>query len=233
MHFKKQIICLIVLGIIMGSQSNKLFANFTDYLVDRFTQKDTLNGFERIFSHKSLRSEYKGNKTLGIEVNLFRLVYFEEYPTLSGTLAYYCPDNASEIAFPVYYSEVSSKIDGLNNLKNIRVLNADIHYRHYSNESQDNNYMGIFCRYNYRRGMVKTDPNEKEVIMRAHRIGVGVETGYKFYAKNHFYLGYSACYGCYVYRDYKSLNSDSYTYHKYNDLNLIWDVELLKLGFTF
>lgn len=179
-----------------------------------------------------------GDRTQGVEFNFFRLLTLgEDESTLSGTYSIFNTQNNTEIAFPIMYSQAEhNDIDN----QDLTTFTADAHYRKYLGERLDGFYLSGFARVAHLSGVLGDDSyNSYMNNQQASRtdsetkIGVGVGIGYRIISTSGFYWGASLSVGRYLIGDSDKFYESKGISADIDDEEFIFDIELLKFGYSF
>jgi hypothetical protein len=171
------------------------------------------------------------NKTIGFEVNLFRVLYIDDAFTFSGGVSLFDIDRRAEIAFPFYIQLPQSNLE-------LTALTVDGHYRFFLGKRQDGFYVSAFSRLAYLNGISNDNyyydvvndmiSGKKESVF---KIGLGIGIGYRIFSYRGIYWGTSLNVGRYI------IGKNENFYSSFLDLNddekMILDIELLKFGWAF
>ncbi len=158
------------------------------------------------------------DKHFGVEVNPFYLLLTgssERY--FSGTVSYFDHENNVEIAFPVYYYN-----EDYNNYKQYTL---DMHYRKFINKTMHGFYYSGFAR------VAKLEGLSGNYRIKQTKLGLGVGIGFRLFSKSGFYWGASLGAGSYI-----TGNNDQFVNNMFvvtDDPRFIFDIELLKFGYSF
>jgi len=190
---------------------------------------DTLIKYQQTM-YKEQKNNPLENKTFGIEINPFRLLFLSERFTLTGGVSLFGVTRSAEIAFPIYY-------DRPNNEKFYRELNLDCHFRYFFGNTQNGFYDSAFTRYAHLSGypdwistFLDTSSNlgSRES---SNRIGVGFGLGYRKFSYKGIYWGTGITVGRYLVGEYKNFYGDIFGLLDLNDY--IVDFEFFKFGWAF
>ena len=193
---------------------------------------------------KIVKDEPLADKKYGIEINIFRLLFFGSSVdlynhSLSGGFSLFDIDRNAEIAFPIFYSNPSSNDeDEYWDNEHIRQFTLDCHYRRFLGKTQKGFYISGFIRYANLRGYLCTgddywygyDDEDERVKDTVNKIGIGVGIGFRIFSYKGFYWGTSLNLGRYLIGENNKFY-DSYWYD--NDSEIIFNFELLKFGWAF
>lgn len=178
--------------------------------------------------YTEVKNEPLAHKTLGVEVNIVRLLLMEESFTFSGSFSLFNLNRHAEIAFPVYYQNPKNPAD-------LTEFTLDCHYRYFLGRYQNGFYLSAFTRYAYLDGTLGDDelfespsPGIKDT---EHKLGVGVGLGYRIFSYRGLYWGASLSFGRYFIGKNNRFAGNFLSLD--DDESYILDVELLKFGFAF
>lgn len=176
-----------------------------------------------LFAQPSIQS------TMGIEINPFRLLISDSNSySFSGTLSHFNNSDGVEIAIPFYYLNEKFNSDRIDNETR---FNLDLHYRKYMfNQKTDGLYLGGFGRYTYLDG--KAANSSRYVTV--NKVGLGLEIGFKLKSTTlPLYWGASVSAGGYLGNSNDKLRRGVMFDAGFDDRKLIFDIELLKVGYAF
>lgn len=185
-------------------------------------QKKMMDQQKEILGHVK-PSEPLSGKTAGVEFNpALALLGSAEGATLSGGVSLFSMDRNAEIAVPVFYQS-DTKDDYQN-------LIVDVHYRRFIGGHQKGFFISGGARYQRLHG------NEGEAIdfedsgrkATANKLGLMCGIGYRYFTQSGFYWGTSLSVGRYFTDTDKKFES-----HFGISEKLLWDFELLKIGYAF
>ena len=166
------------------------------------------------------------DKSVGIELNLFRLLMIDESRSMSGTVSLFAVDRKAEIAFPFY---------GLFPKDNeyYNTITLDCHYRFFLKNTQNGLYLSAFTRFAHLYGYKSNNYyyyEEGRDKAEATKLGFGFGVGYRIFSYRGFYWGTSLSFGRYVIGKNDVFNE----YLIYDDdREMIIDFEFLKFGWAF
>jgi len=168
-------------------------------------------------------------REFGVEFNIPRLLtYSESWKSVSGTLSYFDHENRVEIAFPWLFSINESDVNYNNN--NLDVINIDMHYRKFLGEEMNGFYLSGFGRLSHLDGRLRDENTNQKTL----KLGVGVGLGYRLFPKTQrFYWGVGLIVGRYLGGENDIYAQDSINFAQFDDMPVIFDVELLKFGYAF
>ncbi|MCF6235377.1 MAG: hypothetical protein L3J70_03195 [Gammaproteobacteria bacterium] len=207
--------------------------------LDRIDQKlDTLIDSQNK-TYKIVKDDPIGSKNFGVELNIARLLVFEEERAVSGGFSLFDHKRKVEYAFPIFYQN-SIKNDGYwgdaeNNKRSIRISTIDFHYRTFLNDRLNGFYISGFTRLAYLKGTLQCNyygVYETSSCSRSTKsetkLGVGVGIGYRIFSSKRLYWGTSLSIGKYI-------TGDKYDFElgEFDDGEYIFDMELLKFGWAF
>jgi len=190
-------------------------------------------------SNQALVEQPLGDKTQGIEINMFRFLTMglDGESSFSGSYSWFDTTNNVEIALPVLYSSSDYDIDGSN--KSIDSFNLDLHYRKYMGHRLDGFYLAGFARYTYLSGIKGNEYDDffsessESSISSENKFGIGVGIGYRIMSRSGFYWGSSISVGRYVIGDAEQFDTTDSISAAMDDRDVIFDVEFFKFGFAF
>jgi len=184
-----------------------------------------------------------GNKKWGIEINLFRLIIFipsgeKFYHTFSGGISYFGLDRKSELAFPFFYSHWGSPGEYEHYSESIRQIIVDCHYRRFLGKTQNGFYISAFIRYANLKGkkpLYKYDYQSDTIEeLVENKFGIGIGIGFRMFTKVGFYWGVSGSIGKYVIGENDVFHDNARDLFLFdNDIDMIYNIELLKFGWAF
>ncbi|MBC8527098.1 MAG: hypothetical protein H8D22_09655 [Candidatus Cloacimonetes bacterium] len=214
------------------NENEKLDEMTTDEKIDSIyvTSKEIL---------ETIKSEPLADKKYGIEINIFRLLFYGSdmsllNHTFSGGFSLFNIDRHAEIAFPIFYSNPKSNLYDDNN---IRQFTLDCHYRRFLGNTQNGFYISGFIRYANLRGYLGSwidyfDDEENEMIKDTeNKIGIGIGIGFRKFSYKSFYWGTSLNLGRYFVGENDKFRGEFLWYD--NDNEVIFNFELLKFGWAF
>jgi hypothetical protein len=175
-----------------------------------------------------VRSPLEG-KNWGVEINPIYLLFVDKGIGLTAGVSNFSWTRKAEIAFPIIYEKQDDLGGG-------SALTIDAHYRRFLSGRQRGFYISGFGRYqhaNYRSiSYCVIDggcPEEEKTLDRG---GVGFGIGYRIFSRMGLYWGTSLSLGRYIVggkvEDNELPNVPSLWFK-----DVIFDVELLKIGFAF
>lgn len=163
------------------------------------------------------------NKRFGIEFNPARFIASTAKKGISftGTVSLLSIDRKAEIALPIVWESFSKGED-------VYFKSIDIHYRRFIGKHQNGFYLSAGTRYAQARGKTNffDDLLDESEYVKQTKYGVMFGLGYRYFAQSGFYWGVSMSYGRY-FNDTRKLASYPF------DGKTLFDLELLKFGFTF
>lgn len=168
--------------------------------------------------------------SLGIEINPIRLLLNNDnWTSVSGTLSYFDNHNGTEISMPIFYS-----FDKSHNAYEDEdtLLNIDLHYRRYIYTTETEGlYVGLFGRYTYLDGKAR----DRLGYVTIQKFGLGAEIGIKKKRifDTPFYWGASIMLGGYLGNSNNKLKEGDFFTMELDDKQMIFDLELLKVGYEF
>ena len=156
------------------------------------------------------------DKRFGVEINPF-------YPLLlnngdkffSASFSYFNHASAVEIAIPISYQKEN----------NYKQKTVDVHYRKFVNDTLDGFYFSGFSRF------AQLEGRHGNGYIKQTKVGLGVGLGFRFFAQNGFYWGGSLGLGSYITGENDLFSHDLFSVN--DDPQLLFDIELLKFGYTF
>ena len=220
------------------------------------TQKG--NSKELNINDENLKKNPLANRKLGIEINLFRLLFFSsKYEDMnhsfSGGVSLFNIDRHAEITFQIYYIyyTIFDYYCDVNKFNfgeiPLQQFILDCHYRRFLGKTQKGFYISGFIRYANLRGMKKEDlynychsGGEEPKLIPENKLGIGFGIGYRIFSHKGFYWGVSLNIGRYF------IGENNIFYHKWydpvgpedllyptNDVGIIYSFELFKFGWAF
>lgn len=187
---------------------------------------DSIYNFQKKMYSESKNSPLAG-KTVGVELNLFRVLLVDEMPTASGSVTLFNVDRHAEISFPFYFQGQKKSTDLIE-------FTLDCHYRYFLGNTQNGFYLSGFARYAYLKGRLGEDylfGAPAGSISDENKVGVGVGLGYRKFSYRGLYWGASFSFGRYVVGENNKFASSFFSLD--DDSEYILDVELLKFGWAF
>lgn len=173
--------------------------------------------------YDELRKNPLENKKYGVELNLFRLLFFDENRTMSGTFSFFDIDRRIELALPFYFSFPKEK-------ENYDTITLDCHYRYFLGNTQNGAYLSGFARFANLNGYKYHYYGYVEDKKNVSKFGIGVGVGYRVFSYKGLYWGTSLSFGRYIIGQ----NDVFETHDGYpDDMKLIFDFEFLKFGWAF
>ena len=174
--------------------------------------------FILIFTINLYAGSLPKNKHFGMEVNpLYILLSGSSERYLSGTISYFDHDKNAEIAFPIgYYKE---------DYHDYKQYTFDLHYRKFIGDKMEGLYYSGFAR------LAKLEGMSGNYLIKQTKFGLGVGVGFRIFFENGFYWGGSLGVGSYI-----TGKNDRFTNAMFvitDDPMFIFDVELLKVGYSF
>jgi len=171
---------------------------------------------------QKLFEKYKSNplahRNYGIEINPLGL--FDN--SFSSSFSFFNLNRDVEIIVPIHYS----KPDDPNELTQFTL---DCHYRQFLGNTQTGLYISLFVRYAYLQGV----PDKLWPILETeyeHKFGIGIAIGYRAVFNNRLYWGINLGIGRFLIGRNNRFHSK---YYFNNDLKVIYDFQVLKIGYAF
>ncbi|MCK4359930.1 MAG: hypothetical protein KAW92_14555 [Candidatus Cloacimonetes bacterium] len=194
---------------------------------------------------ETVKSEPLADKKYGIEINIFRLLFFGSDTnllnhTLSGGFSLFGVDRNAEIAFPIFYSNPENKwgFDYYDEINYLRQFTLDCHYRRFLGHFQKGFYISGFIRYANIRGYEyyywdywDDDDSINSKMSSENKLGIGIGIGYRIFSYKGFYWGTSLNLGRYFIGENDKYIGQFLWYD--NDNEVIFNFELLKFGWAF
>lgn len=192
------------------------------------TKLDTIEANQDTFIEKKIHSPLNNRKN-GVELNLARLLMInDEFTTFSGSYSRFDHDKGVEWAFPVYWGSEKNDTE-----KQTNVATLDAHYRKFLGDSIKGFYISGFSRMTFISGPTGNDFNfsnnrDQSKQSSEKKFGVGIGIGYRIFSGNNYYWGTSLSIGRNVIGD-----NNKFVDALIDDSEYIFDVELLKFGYSF
>ncbi|NCP84090.1 MAG: hypothetical protein GW823_04165 [Bacteroidetes bacterium] len=190
---------------------------------------DSILALQKQMNERLDRNPLK-TKTFGVEVNLFRLLSFDEAYTFSAGLSFFDIDRRSEIAFPLYVQIAQDDYE-------LTAITLDGHYRYFLSNRQGGFYVSAFSRFAFLNGQKNnydyyyddiSTKNDRESIV---KVGLGIGIGYRIFSYKGIYWGTSLNVGRYF------IGKNDHFYSSFLEINddatMILDIEFLKFGWAF
>ncbi len=185
--------------------------------------------------YKTIKDEPLADKKYGIEVNIFRLLFFFDNNNInnhsfSGGFSLFDIDRNAEIVFPIFYHEPQySDEEYEEDFDIVRKFSLDCHYRRFLGNTQNGFYISGFIRYANVKGWI--DDNEGEKLHTENKFGIGIGIGRRIFSYKGFYWGTSLNLGRYIIgkNDIFGVGILDGSF----DSELIITFELLKFGWAF
>ncbi len=178
--------------------------------------------------YKEVKDDPLKNKTFGIEFNFVRLLLVDKMSSVSGGLSLFSIDRGAEISFPFYYQFPKTSTD-------LTDITLDCHYRFFLGKAQKGFYLSAFVRYAYLHGALGDDylfnTSSSNGIGTENKLGVGFGLGFRVFSHKTFYWGTSLNLGRYIIGTSNKFASSILSVD--DDNEFIFDIELLKFGFSF
>lgn len=182
-----------------------------------------------VFINPIIPEKSLNDKKKGIEINLLRILTYNNYFSFSGTYSIFDAKNKNEYAFPVFYGDPVEKGE-------MRTISADIHIRHYTGNSLKGFYCSGFARLANLRGY-RTDyydafihqSNQDKISIT--KLGIGLGIGYRVMLDKNLYWGTGLILGKYISGESAVLFNDSQEIS--DDDPFILDAEFFKIGWAF
>ena len=192
------------------------------------TKLDTIVANQDKFIKKTINSPLNNRKN-GVELNLARLLMLSDnYTSLSVTYSRFDHEEGVEWAYPVYFLNEKNMSGQQTN-----VTTLDVHYRKFLGDSVRGFYISGFSRLTHINGPIGEDyvfsTDEEQGKQGSEiKLGVGVGIGYRIFSTKNYYWGTSLSVG----RNFLGEN-DKFTNAFIDDSEFIFDMELLKFGYSF
>lgn len=185
--------------------------------------------------HEQVASRPLDNKKIGFDINPFRLLYLDKVKSLSGGFELYNITPNAVLHFPLLWALSSDYIE-------TSLFEADAHYRYFPNGRMTGFFISPFVRYSRITGysmkvldnQVEDNSSLADSKVNNNRFGLGFGLGYMSYSRSGFYWGASLGFGRFL----VGQETDDWTLSDNliiaaSGTSFIWDMELLKFGWTF
>lgn len=188
---------------------------------------------------ENVADEPLAGKTIGVEVNPFRLITLgtSNSTSLSGSVSLFNVVRSAEIQIPLYYMSSSDKDEDLYK-DAFSLFTADVHYRQFLGRTQNGFFLSGFGRLARLEGYEgklfddlwgdSTVTNERSSLL---KIGAGVGLGYRIFSHRGLYWGSSISLGRYFNGGKNRFRGGFGSL--YDDGEIIFDIELFKFGWAF
>jgi len=182
---------------------------------------DTIIANQRIMMERVAADPLAGHR-FGVEINPARLLVYPELHSITGTVSVFPAPLHAEIAFPLFYGRSES------GSARLTAVLADAHYRYFLGAVRNGFYISTFARYAHLAGTLAA-PGGAGGHGKEDKLGVGFGIGYRIFSKPGPYWGASLSLGRYVVGRGDVFAADDFG----DDMDLIADVEMLKVGWAF
>lgn len=170
------------------------------------------------------------NKKYGVELNLFRLLMWNDMISITGGFSLFDINRHAEIAFPIYFGK--SQAD-----HGTTEFDLDSHYRYFLGNNQKGFYLSGFARYTYLNGYFSNYNSYSYTYSYAprtmNRFGMGIGLGYRIFSRKGLYWGTGLIVGKYFDSGYSDYYNSDLWYGLSAATSYIIDFELLKFGWAF
>ncbi len=194
---------------------------------------DTLLKVQKDIYDEVLEAPLTG-KNLGLELNLFRLLFIDEETSLSGGFSLFNISRTAEVAFPWLYAELTDESE-------LKTFTVDAHYRQFLGKHQNGIYLSGFTRFAILNGAddvfggdnifddaFQPDGRSKDTVQ---KLGIGFGLGWRRFSERGLYWGTSLSFGRYLVGKNNRFRGDFLGVD--NDDEAIFDMEFLKFGWAF
>ena len=218
-----------------NNENNNLYSNEKINSIN-ITQKGNSKELNR--NYEIVKNNPLADKKWGIEINLIRLLFIhtgqDEFAyTFSGGVSLFNINRQVELAFPIFYSHGKRKVEN-EYVESLRQFTLDCHYRKFLGKTQNGFYVSGFTRYANIRGTKEDDWYNYEEPKHSieNKIGIGFGIGYRIFSEIGIYWGISISIGKYIIGENDIFDNDELFLFD-NDIDMIYNLELLKFGWAF
>lgn len=188
---------------------------------------------------ENVADEPLAGKTIGVEVNPFRLITLgtTKSTSLSGSVSLFNVVRSAEIQIPIYYMSSPDEDDDIYK-DAFSLLTADMHYRQFLGRTQNGFFLSGFGRLARLEGYqgkwldgIFGDSTIEDKRTSLLKFGAGVGLGYRIFSHRGLYWGSSISLGRYFNGGENRFRGGFGS--MYDDGEIIVDIELFKFGWAF
>ena len=180
-------------------------------------------------------------KKYGIEINPFRILFYDEYESLSGTFSLFKPEKNLEIAFPYMYydSEINNYDYDSIHKSDVRGIRLDAHLRKFLRNTSNGFYISASTRlvnldFKGTSHYYEEDEEiEKSINDNVTKLGIGFGFGRRIFSYSGFYWGSSLTVGKFIIGENDIVPDGFFNFGTNDDNSIYLDFECLKFGYAF